>query len=118
MSHNVDRIRILKLDAWMTAGDLHDIMDRLGNDLPEINFLDSLEAAYRRVAPGTKIQIRDFAWSGTGSGRSMDILFGEIVPKIKGVIDAILVWEDGELTGLRIRDGKATKPKVKVGLED
>ncbi len=117
MSYNVDSIEVLKCDAKMAAKDVR----RLAKlDLAESNFLEDLLVAEPDADGFVAIDPRKFWWSGEGSGSAYaDIFIKKIAPKIIGTLEAVVTWEGGDsFTGLRIRNGKVTEPKVIMALAE
>lgn len=58
-----------------------------------------------------------FAWCGERSGSTFDTLL-EVLASFNGSIDLLLVWEDGTVDGLRLRDHKVTQHYVLVSIGD
>lgn len=126
MSHNVTSIKVLTLEANMPAKELVRLHAELAGDLPSQNVL----ADHRRVAEMVLaepiaatwcVHLRSFAWTGEGSGgRWWEEIFKEkVAPHIRGLVEAIVTWEKGDhVSGLRIRDGVVTEPKVIMTLEE
>lgn len=112
MSYNIDTVRLLETtDARIRLTDVDALLERLEDDLPEACFLRDL--ADKTPDENGMVEISDLDWSGEGSGKTFRENFPEVVPYIVGRVEAILVWEGGDsTTGLRIVDGKMTKPAV------
>lgn len=59
-----------------------------------------------------------FRWDGENSGRSYEKkVFREFVADLQGEADIVLI-RDGEMTGLRIKDGNAVEHEVSLALGD
>lgn len=117
MSYNVDSIEVLKCAAKMAAKDVR----RLAKlDLAESNFLEDLADVEPDADGFVAINPKKFWWSGEGSGSTWgDAFIAKIAPKIVGTLEAVVTWEGGDsFTGLRIRNGKVTEPKVIMALAE
>ena len=110
MSYNVDSVEVKHNSASLRARDVIELHDDY--DLPESCFLyemyEPAKAALLDGEPTRLMPIPNLRWHGKGSGHGVeDVLEKEIAPRIRGRIDAILVWEGGDsITGISIRDGK------------
>jgi len=121
MSCNIDAVTILTLDAWMDARDILRLIEEHKGKLPDDCFLRKRKKkAMDSVLGGTgdgRIALVSFAWTDEGSGHSYDeVLIEKIAPKIHGRVEVVLHWETGELSGLRIVDGKVTLHKIALSL--
>lgn len=83
---------------------------------PDAKFCKSCGAAITPVQQDMRIKLRNFWWLDTGSGHSFDILIKHIAPKVKGMAEVIFQWEEGDLEGLLIKDGRVAKCKVEPRL--
>jgi len=110
MSCNINHCHTLKCDAWISATDVEWILDNEEDLLPETHFL--YEAKPFKIAQEGKFVLKDFMWGGTCSGHFWDNFVKNIAPKIQGHLEVILTWEDGSASGLRIKNGVVTEPKV------
>lgn len=120
MSYNVDHVDEVVLEAFMEA---KTVLRFLENDsaLAEINFLQDMEteaqAAVDAKDPKRLIALPNFNWCSSWSGNGMDHLKKKIIPKIKGTVEAIFIWEGGNsMDGLLIKDGKFKECGVKLEL--
>jgi len=57
-----------------------------------------------------------FWWSGEFSGTAYNDILGDLLRRTKGSADLVFHWEGGDLTGLRVTDGKVTTHTVIVSL--
>lgn len=114
MSYNIDSVRVLKLDAWMKASDVHRLAKIL--ELPERSFF---RAAIESDADETgNIRLKSFDWYGEWSGHSYAEIKDTIAPFIHGTVEAVFCWEGGDsFTGLIINDGVVTECDVEFTLK-
>jgi hypothetical protein len=71
------------------------------------------DAIDQREESNQTVKITSIDWYGEGSGHTFDYLKSTVAPLIKGRIEAVFVWEGGDLiTGLIIEDGKVTECDV------
>lgn len=66
---------------------------------------------------GDLLKVNILYWNDDGSGSRLDTFF-EVLSHFQGEADLVLHWESGELTGVRLKDGKVTHHKVNVSLGD
>jgi hypothetical protein len=59
----------------------------------------------------------DLPWSGHLSGRRWNT-FLELLAEFDGEADFVVLWEDGEITGVRLRDHDVTEHKVVFSMGD
>lgn len=128
MSYNVTRIQVITLDATMDARTVVRFCRELEADLPEQNLVSDHKRQAEEALdheetmdPAVAIPLRSFAWTGEGSGgRWWEEVFKEkVAPAIRGLVEAIIIWErGGHVSGLRIRDGVVTEPRVIMTLEE
>lgn len=111
MAYNIDSIEILKQDNFTISDEAFAAIDVVGPEL-----WDDCEEAQK---------VRDyisrncFPWSGEGSGRGIDNLIEEVLPRFTGNADLLLTWEGGDShSGIRIVDGVVTKHVVEMTLGD
>jgi hypothetical protein len=117
MSYNISHCETLKCDAWISSEDVEEILKHEDEWLPEMNFMQDVKPF--QVAKAGKYVIKEFEWCGTCSGYFWDKLLLNIAPKIHGTIEAVVTWEGGDsVSGLRIKDGKVSQPKVVVSLAE
>lgn len=117
MSTNIQQVQILKIDAWMYAIDIQNLLD-VEALLPENSPFDDLSPRrLREVArAGGKITLTNFQWCGEFSGASFFDILPQIARKIHGTIEGVLTWESGTTNGFRIKDGKLTRHAVVMAL--
>lgn len=99
MSYNIDFVRTPILNAWMYAKDVRRLYKKLSKCLPEYNFLEDMLAEAKECENGDEqVFLPNFNWAGICSGSSFDDLVEEIVPCIKGTVEAVFSWENGDST--------------------
>ena len=115
MSFNVGHIEIL---TWEGVKMLKRDLRRFAKgDHAESSFLYEHADCDADADGFVEIDREKFWWSGEGSGSSWEHFIKKIAPKIRGTIEAVVTWEDGDShTGLRIVDGKVTEPDVVMAL--
>jgi hypothetical protein len=121
MSYNIDTDYALTIKAHMTAKSIRTLFKAHCRNLPEDNFLENLHDSLTGDEEDSDlIPLKNVTWRCTGSGRTYEAIFiKKICPHIKGEVEVVFTWEGGDSqTGLRIRDGKVTRPKVLVALAD
>lgn len=119
MSYNVDSVNEIVLNATMRADHVLSLLEK--DEHPEICFLYDMEdaavTAKEEKDPKREIPLPNFSWCSTGSGRSMDFLTKKVIPKIKGEIEAIFIWEGGDaIDGLLVKNGKCVRVDVEQRL--
>lgn len=115
MSTNINNVKVIALDAKIAEKDLREFRrEGRRSGIAEINFLD--EANGKEPDADGFVRLRGFDWSGEFSGRTYETLVREIAPKIVGRVDAVFVWETGDLTGLVIEDGDVAECDVALKL--
>lgn len=147
MSYNIAAIKMLHVEASMTAHDIVALHASIKSK-PESCFLRQYYArAWELVNlkitcdcetrndpdarfckgcgdPVTKpthheITIKTLEWSGDGSGHSYQTFKDVVLPKLKGKADMIVIWEDASVwSGLRVRDGVLKECQVELKLID
>lgn len=118
MSTNIDTIKILKIDAWMYEADRVRLLEELRQTLPEDYFLDDVDA-FGPPTPEGKRQLKKLTWRMTYSGNSFyNGAFAKVVACIHGQVEAVVVWDSGNISGLRIVEGKMKEPEVGFTLGD
>ena len=58
----------------------------------------------------------DISWGGCGSSDTSYL--GRILSQCEGDVDLVIVWDSGDVEGMRVKDGKVTMPTVTFVLED
>lgn len=114
MSYNIEFVKIIKLDARMTPGDIN-YASTCDEPYHSSFILDHLEKS-KNTNPNDLVELESFDWCGEHSGISFKVLIEDIVPLIKGEIQGIFIWEDGEWVGFKIKDGKYTEHQIKLEL--
>jgi hypothetical protein len=101
----------------MSVTSVEEILRHEEDWLPEMNFMEGVKPF--KVAKDGKYVIKKFEWCGTCSGTFWPMLIDQIAPRIHGIIEAVLTWEGGDsVSGLRIKDGKVSQPKVVLTLAE
>ena len=63
------------------------------------------------------IDLPSLDWAGLGSGHGLvDVLPKRIAPRIRGRIDAVMIFEGSDLKGITIVNGVGSLPAVKLSL--
>jgi hypothetical protein len=106
----------------MEAGDVLYLSSSLEDDLPEICFLeDMLEEAQDAMDEkdlGRPIDLPNLDWAGIGSSSGViDVLLKKIAPHIRGRIEAVLLYDSGDMQGVAIENGVGSLPAVKLVLD-
>ncbi len=123
MSYNISSVKILKINAYMLAGDIILLHSNEHQDLPESCFLKDLyEEASDKIknsSPLAQIKLTKLNWCHSWSGMSFDVLINNIAPMIKGNAEVVFIWEGGDsISGLKINDGIVTKCDVEFVLRE
>lgn len=117
MSYNITHCETLKCNAWISAKNMEEILEHEYDWFPERSFIT--DAKPFKIAKAGKFVIKKFDFSGECSGTLFSYFLENVAPKIKGELEVILTWEGGEsITGLRIKNGTITQPKVVKSLAD
>lgn len=117
MGTSIDRIHVLRGLPRIAMADAAELLAEHEGQLPEECLLR--EVADKEPDADGYVVIDRFLWRGEGSGNSYyDIFQPHVAPKIMGDVDAIVHWDGYDPSGLRIRDGKVTEPRVLMDLED
>jgi len=118
MSYNINSIRIIKSNAFaINKAKLDALRENDNLNRPEVSFLDEEWEERNTENVRGLLFIDNLWWEGEGSGRSYDTLKMLLV-RFSGDADIIITWEDGETSGLRLRDGHVTEPEVVQSLAD
>ncbi len=118
MSYNINSIRIVSSDGFCISKTKWKKLNRNGElDLPEINILDDDWLTRCAVEKSGVLFPNDIWWEGECSGSTYDTL-KMLLTRFSGDADIIVTWEDGETSGLRLRDGHVTEPEVVQKLAD
>ena len=100
---------------YITSNDLEKLMGEIDADLPENCFLREMSPLTGSRCP---IPLTKFWWDGEHSAWTWeDVFIKKVAPLIKGEIEAYVIWDDGDITGLRIDNGKVSEPEVLISLE-
>lgn len=68
---------------------------------------------------GARLPLPRLDWSGIWSGNSFyDGTFAKFCACTEGAADLVLIWETGDLAGVRIKDGAFTEHTVVYSLGD
>jgi hypothetical protein len=113
VSSNIKTVRYLSGQLTIARFAASGLISRLQHSLPEDCFLLDVPM----VGEAADVAIERPRWRGEGSGYSFDDLLAEVLPLTKGSADILVVWDGGELSGIRVRDGVVTQPKVVTVLE-
>lgn len=108
--------KVLRCDAWMLASVVLDLIAKHKDNLPPECFLLGM---VDYSAPGDLVPLdpKRFRWFGEWSGNSyFETFLPHVAPKICGTLEVIWTWSDGDPSGLRVVDGKATTPDVVMTL--
>lgn len=106
MSYNLSKVRVKNCTLEIPRG----VIIAAENKLPEINPFDDLDL---RRDTSEWIKIKDFCWSGEGSGYTFDYLLECILPKSRGELNAVLIWEGGDsMERLVVKNGKVSREDV------
>jgi hypothetical protein len=62
--------------------------------------------------PKDEIRLPHFWWYGEGSCGTYPEIIEEFAADLKGEADILFIWESGEVSGIRIKNGKATEHQV------
>lgn len=91
------------------AADVIRLLRELKN-LPESCFLCELRSpAEECLLEGRRqerLTVTNFQWSGEYSGTGLRRVLPMIAQKLRGEAEVLLVWESGDLSVLRIKDGQ------------
>ncbi len=68
------------------------------------------------TAERVKISLPNLWWYGEGSGYLIETLFTNIAPYVHGEVQALFIWEGGDIEGIAIKDGKWCRPDVETKL--
>lgn len=138
MSSSIEQIKVLKGNPMMPR---ELFLELLGSDgLPETNPLESLlpnacpkckelqgwgMSAFCSKCGSPLVGEGPFplknSWGGIswgGCGSSDTSYLARILSQCEGDVDILIVWDGGDVEGLRVKDGKVTRPKVVISLED
>lgn len=125
MSYNIDSVRILNGGLRITAANLMALRLVLAGQLPDSNFLDvQKNVAIQRMMEkdDTLIDIAPSGflhWCGDGSGHAFDVFCDEVVPKLLGEADLLVIWEGGDsVEGYRVKSGECRQCDVDYTLKE
>ena len=104
MSYNIIAAKLIDGECSISAKILKKLNERFNGDLPEINFID--EYIDNIENEEEDVIIEDVSWCGTWSGNSFRLYTNTILPKLKGWAKIRVVWEDGEIFNITLKDGK------------
>ena len=100
----------------MAMADVAELIATHEDDLPSECFLRDL-ADKEPDADGNVALGPDVEWCGVRSDKSFANVLPKVAAKIRGTLEAIVLWDGYDPSGLRIVDGVMTEPKVKLVLE-
>jgi hypothetical protein len=112
MSYNISGVVVLSADAVMTGDDVSELLElaERADMRPEGCFLDFIE--HPRV---DEVRLKSLAWCGGGSGNSYEFFVENVLPRVRGRADLLVIWEGGDrVDGLLVRDGVVTQADVKL----
>lgn len=119
MSYNIQNVKTVKSNLTMTARNAKTILRDF--DLPECSFMEDLDTDNPDLAPDDIFEVNKLTWIYTASGSLFDSLKTILKDYCEGEGEFIVVWEDGETSGLKVigmgADRKVTEPKVQISLE-
>lgn len=135
MSYNIEDVKILSAKNFGIWGaGLEKLYQSINYemDTPESCFLHSLPVPYDKEGKrerhpdfGSGICLSDqfypidsVARSGTYSGASYITLFTKVLPLTVGEADIVYIWEDGDLSGVQVRDGVVTRCEVVMSVKE
>lgn len=111
MSYNTVAVHTLHSTLKITPERLKQMFELYEYELPE-------ECSLRNLDDSSVNEITKVRWSGMGSG-NVDTLKRIFVDLCTGTGDFVMVWEDGDLQGLKVteKDGIRTAKYSKVIME-
>lgn len=119
MSYNIQSIKTINSNLTITGRNAKIVMRDF--DLPECSFLEDLDLDDPDLEPNDVFEIERPTWIYMGSGNLFNTLKTILLDYCEGEGEFVVVWEDGETSGLRVTgEGKArvvTEPKIRVSLE-
>ena len=118
MPNDVTKVTVLKLAAWMRADDVARLMAEVPSGrlrLPEECFLRDMSTALPDAEGRVPVDPR-LRWAEVASGSTYGSLVTRIAPLISGALDAVFEFENGQLRGLRVRDGVVSEHSVIVAM--
>lgn len=119
MSYNIRSVKTVKSNLTMTARNAKIIARDF--DLPECSFMEDLDLDDPDLKPDDVFEINKLTWIYTCSGTLFDSLKTILRDYCEGEGEFIVVWEDGDTSGLRVtgegESRKVTQPTVKMTLE-
>ena len=121
MSYNIDTVEMLSNDDLRIRGDMIEkALEELGDNKPEICFLDDFPDPYDRRSkwkPDEWYKIGRVEWSGCASGNYYDELLEIVLSKTMGEASMIYIWEHGDShSGVYVCDGVVEKREVELKL--
>lgn len=116
MSSNIQNSRYLNGMLSIRRQSACNFANKYRDTLPETNPLDFV--LWERGEPDELLRLEDFPWTGTWSGNSYVGLLDEFLGYTTGDAEIVFAWENGDLTGKRVRNGLVTDHKIGLKLED
>jgi hypothetical protein len=102
MSYNIIDVDVREIDCWLTGRELRELLKEHGDDLPEINLFEDLDAL--GPTDDEKVEVADLSWSGVWSGNSYET-FKTILRQLHGSARFSVTWEDGATDYFQLCDG-------------
>lgn len=115
MSTNIRSSRYLNGMLSIRRLSARNFANKYRNVLPEANPLDYI--LWERGDEEEVLRLEQFPWTGTWSGNSYVGLLDEFLGHTTGEAEIIFDWEDGQLTGKRVKNGVVTDHTVGLKLE-
>lgn len=122
MSNNIDHIEVLSWSnhpaPYIAKEDFESIAVAVAQqqiDLPESSFLEEMVGHLKEDR--YLIPEDAFWWCDESSDWTWPVFLERVAPLIKGRIEAYVIRENGEITGLRIDNGKVSEPAVRIELD-
>lgn len=115
MSTNIINSIEIHLNAWINESDYHKILEKYENELPPECFIFD----DKKLAPPdkeSKCKIISFQWEGPMSGNTYYEIWPDIAKFIKGKLEVAIVWEGGDISGIRVINGMFTETEVILSL--
>jgi hypothetical protein len=114
--NNLQDIHHLQGELRISVKEVRLLWQKLCDDTPEDCFLqDIVDDLSPQEPPGTLITLDTLAWFGDFSGeRYHNLLI--VLGRTTGKAQFGLVWENGELSGLDVRDGAVAEHEANIAL--
>lgn len=103
----------LRGNLSMEAAELVHLVRKFRHALPEICFLQDLwDSALDAVLAGDlkrPIGVRHFTWRGERSGHAAERVLPQVIAKLRGQAEVLLVCQSGNMTVLNLQDGNCSE---------